>query len=87
MNTEVKLSGHEEETLILKEWLSKAIENLDKGGAEFLSSGYIVYTHKDTVLQRNCHLLISKLTDLGYTHTTNHGYGCYDWRFTKRIEL
>ena len=76
-----------EETQILKDFIAESVEKMDKGGVAYVSGNYCTYNHKDGVLDRHHQKLVSKLHSLGYESTTNHGHGCLDWRFTKKIEL
>jgi hypothetical protein len=72
---------------LLKESVNKMIQKLENGEYVYLSSGYIRHDKLDKLLDSNAHRIVSKLTSLGYEHTTNHGHGCYDWKFFKEIEL
>jgi len=78
---------HEKETRICKEFIQESVETLKKGGTSYVSSGYIQRDSEKTILDRNARVIVDKLHSLGFTSTTNHGHGCYDWRFTKKIEL
>lgn len=74
----------------VKDYANRCIETLEKDNYARVSSGYNgdnsggVY---DNVVQRNAHKIVSKLVSLGYIYTTNHGYGCYDWSFSKDFEI
>ena len=76
-----------EETQILKDFIAKSVKNMDKGGTAYVTGGYCTYNHKDSVLEKHHQKLVNKLHSLGYESTTNHGHGCKDWAFTKKIEL
>ncbi len=82
-----ELTHHEKIQAFLKAELAKMVVKLEKGNSVRLSKGYVVHSHEDKTLQDYCDKLVNKLHSLGYESTTNHGFGCYDWRFTKKIEL
>ena len=74
----------------VRDFVAKCIESLEKGDYARVCSGYSGSSDGgkyDYVVQRNAQKIVSKLSSLGYTYTTNHGYGCYDWTFQKEFEL
>ena len=79
-----------EEIQKVKDFASRCIETLEKDNYARVSSGYIgdnsggVY---DKTVQKHANKIVSKLVSLGYIYTTNHGFGCYDWSFTKDFEI
>lgn len=77
----------EEETQILKDFITKAVETIEKGGKAYVTGNYCTYNHKDSVLDKHHQKLVNKLYSLGYESTTNHGHGCKDWAFMKPINL
>jgi len=81
------MTTHEETTEILKAEVEGLIESLEAGGEVLVRGGYTPYTDRDRILYRHCETIVQKLVSLGYTYTTNHGHGCKDYHFTKRIEL
>lgn len=80
-------STHERETQILKDFVEKCKSSLEAGKSALVRGGYISHNYEDGVIDQNCGLIVDKLSSLGYTYTTNHGHGCRDYRFTKKIEL
>ena len=86
METKV-LTEHEEITLILKEYIARGIKQMEEGGTFYVSGGYIKHTYKDRIIDRNCDKIVNHLRSKGYEYTTNHGFGCKDYTFTKPIEL
>ena len=81
------MTTFEQETKILKDYVAKCIEKLENGESVRLSGNYITHSYKDGVIDKNCNKIARKLSELGYEYTTNHGFGCLDYRFLKRIEL
>lgn len=81
------LTEHEEITIILKEYIANGIEHLEKGNSFHVSGGYRRHTYKDKIIDRNCDKIVNHLRSKGYEYTTNHGFGCKDYTFTKPIEL
>lgn len=74
----------------VKDYLSDCIQSLESGDCAYVVSGY----HGDSKggkydrdVQRHAHKIVSKLSSLGYTYTTRHGHGCYDWIFEKDFQL
>ena len=74
----------------LKDYVSTLIESLEKGDYAYVKNGYSKNSRGgayDGLFQTHSRKIVSKLVDLGYEYTTNHGYGCYDWTFCKKIDL
>ena len=74
----------------VKAFVDKCIESLEKGDYAYVCDGYNGDNDGgkyDRLIQSYANKIVSKLTSLGYKHTTNHGHGCKDWRFYKEIEL
>ena len=78
---------HEQTTEILKEYVEDCIDRLEKGNLVVVRGGYNNHTFKDIVIDDNCNKIAAKLIELGYHYTTNHGHGCYDYHFLKKIKL
>jgi hypothetical protein len=80
----------ERDTRILTNFINSSVETLEKGEATYVKDGYS-YDNKggvyDEIIQRHSNKIVAKLLSLGYEYTTNHGFGCKDWRFTKKITL
>jgi hypothetical protein len=81
------MTTFEEDTQILQDYIAKSIETLDTGEPVYVKGGYISYNYRDKVLDSNCSTIVRHLLELGYTHTSSHGFGCLDYKFLKRIEL
>ena len=77
----------EEDIKILKDYVNEKIKVLEGGEPAFIRGGYLSHNYKDKLIDANCSKIVSKLTSLGYEYTTNHGFGCKDYRFSKTIEL
>lgn len=77
----------ENETKILKDFIAKAVKRLEDGGTAYVTGNYCTYNYVDSVLDKYHQKLVNKLHSLGYESTTNHGFGCKDWAFMKKIEL
>jgi len=74
----------------VKDFTSKCISSLEKDNYAYVRSGYIGDNNGgkyDTIIQIHANKIVDKLISLGYIYTTNHGYGCYDWSFTKDFEI
>ena len=74
----------------VKDFTSKCIDTLEKGNYAYICNGYIGGNDGDkydSLIQRHSNKIISKLVSLGYIYTTNHGFGCYDWSFSKDFEI
>ena len=79
-----------EEIQKVKDFASRCIETLEKDNYAYVCSGYSGGSDGDkydSVVQRHANKIVSKLVSLGYIYTTNHGFGCYDWSFTKDFEI
>jgi hypothetical protein len=81
------MTTHEEVTAILKDELDYLVSSLEKGQSVLVRGGYIHRDYKSEVIDRHCDTLVDKLTSMGYGYTTNHGHGCRDYYFMKKIEL
>ena len=74
----------------VKDYVARCIESLEKHNYAVVCSGYSPNNdgdRYDRVVQRHAHKIVDKLVSLGYIYTTNHGFGCYDWRFEKDFEI
>jgi len=78
---------HEETTEILKDYIEDCVNRLEKGNLVVVRGGYSNHTFKDIVIDKNYNKIVNKLVELGYEYTTNHGSGCYDYHFLKKIKL
>lgn len=81
------MTYHERVTKTLKDYIAESVEELESGGSVYVRGGYYTYNDRDAILNAHYHQIVQKLSSLGYTYTTNHGHGCYDYTFTKKIEL
>ena len=77
----------EQDTKILKDYISKKVESLEKGDSAYIQGGYLRYSYEERLIDANCSKIVGKLVSLGYEYTTNHGFGCKDYSFSKPIEL
>jgi len=77
----------EKDTQIIQGYISDKIDALEKGNVVLVRGGYIQYGYEERLIDSYCSKIVSKLLDLGYSYTSNHGYGCKDYRFTKKIIL
>ena len=74
----------------VKDYVSRCVERLEKDNYACVKSGYDGDSSGDVYdrdIQRHAQKIVSKLVSLGYIYTTNHGFGCYDWRFEKDFEI
>lgn len=74
----------------VRAFVDRCIESLENGNYAYVCRGYHGRSDGgkyDRVIQSYSGKIIDKLTSLGYSYTTNHGFGCYDWNFYKEIEL
>jgi len=74
----------------VKAFVDGCVETLENGDYAYVCSGYSGDSSGgkyDRVVQAHSSKIVSKLVSLGYLYTTNHGFGCYDWKFYKEIEL
>jgi hypothetical protein len=79
-----------EEIQKVKDFASRCIETLETRNYAYVASGYSGDNSGgkfDSTVQRYADKIVSKLVGLGYIYTTNHGYGCRDWSFTKDFEI
>lgn len=79
-----------EDTKKIKAFIERSITAMNKGHYVYLCNGYSGDSSGgkyDNVIQDNSNLILNKFLSLGYTYTTNHGHGCKDWKFSKKIEL
>ena len=81
------MTSYEEIVKILQDEVERLAGILEKGGQVTVRGGYISHTYKESVIDRHCSSIVEKLSDLGYSYTTNHGHGCRDFHFTKQIKL
>lgn len=81
------MTEHEKDTEILKTYVENIVEDLEAGNSRLITGGYIRHTYNENLIDVHCNKIVNKLIDLGYEYTTNHGHGCKDYRFTKKIEL
>lgn len=81
------MSVVEEDTKILKDFIDESVERMEKGEYAYVTGGYCTYNHRDSVLNDHCDKIVNKLVSLGYEYTTNHGFGCKDYKFSKKIVL
>jgi hypothetical protein len=79
-----------EDTIKLKNHVDGMIKTIEAGDYAYVKDGY----HGDdkggpydVLFQRHCNKIVAKLVSLGYEYTTNHGFGCRDFSFSKPIEL
>jgi len=71
-------------------FVKKCIESLENGNYAYVCDGYSGGSDGDMydrLIQSYSSKIVSKLTSLGYKHTTNHGHGCKDWKFYKEFEI
>jgi hypothetical protein len=74
----------------VKAFVDKCIESLENGDYAYICDGYQGGNDGgkyDNTIQSHANKIVSKLVSLGYSYTTNHGFGCKDWKFYKEIEL
>jgi len=79
-----------EDIVKVKAFVDRCIASLEDGNYAYVCDGYQGDNDGgkyDYVNQSYSSKIVSKLLSLGYIHTTNHGYGCKDWKFYKEIEL
>jgi hypothetical protein len=80
----------EEDIKKVKGYLAQCIESLEKHNFASVCSGYSPTNdggRYDRAVQRHARKIVDKLVSLGYVYTTNHGFGCCDWRFEKDFEI
>ena len=74
----------------VKEFLDKCIKTIESGETAYIHSGYAhssVIDSYNSIIQEHSRDIVDKLYRLGYGCITNHGHGCYDWKFFKKIAL
>jgi len=74
----------------VKEFIQQCVDSLEAGEYAYVCDGYLGGNDGgkyDNLIQSQSSRIVTKLLSLGYIHTTNHGYGCKDWKFYKEIEL
>lgn len=74
----------------VKNFIDKCIETLEEGNYVYVCDGYNGSSDGgkyDSVIQSYANKIVSKLSSLGYVYTTNHGFGCRDWKFYKEFDL
>ena len=79
-----------EDTKKVKAFIDGCVESLEKGEYAYVSDGYIGNIdggRYDNTIQKYSARIVKKLLSLGYIHTTNHGFGCKDWSFSKEIDF
>lgn len=81
------MTEHEEISKTLKDEIKSLIERLEQGREVLVRSGYVAYTNRERIIYRYCETIVQKLISLGYSYSTNHGHGCKDYHFTKKIEI
>ena len=79
-------STHSKETRVVQDFIDISVKSLEEGESVYVSGGYIQSGDK-RILDRNCDVIVNLLSSKGYTYTTNHGYGCRDYRFMKQLNL
>lgn len=77
----------EKDTEILKTFIEESVQTLERGENVYVTGGYLNHCYKTRVLDEYCSKIVSKLSSLGYEYTTNHGHGCRDYKFSKKIDL
>lgn len=81
------MTTFEENKEILETYIKECIETLEKGECVYVKGGYLNHCYKTRLLDEYCSKIVAKLSDLGYEYTTNHGFGCRDYKFSKEIKL
>ena len=81
------MTTFERNTQILKDFIKGSTESLESGNSVCIRGGYINHSYEENIIDSNCSKIVEKLVSLGYEYTTNHGHGCRDYHFTKKIEL
>jgi len=79
-----------EDTKKLKDFIDKCVERMENNGYAYVSDGYSGGNNGgqyDNLMQAHANKIVAKLVSLGYEYTTNHGHGCKDWSFSKKIDL
>ena len=84
---QLQMTTFEKDTQILKDFIATSVTELERGEPVHVSGGYIQRDYDRNLLDSNCSTIVKKLLELGYIYTSNHGFGCLDYRFTKKIAL
>ena len=74
----------------VKSFVDRCVESLENGDYAYVCDGYQGDNSGgkyDNTIQSHANKIVRKLLSLGYIHTTNHGFGCKDWKFYKEIDL
>lgn len=74
----------------VRKFLDESIEDLNNGNYVYVCKGYSGDNSGgkyDRVIQEHAEQIVNKLSSLGYSCITNHGHGCYDWKFYKSVKL
>lgn len=74
----------------VKTFVDNCVKSLENDNYAYVCDGYIGDNSGgkyDNVIQRHADKIVKKLVSLGYIYTTNHGFGCKDWSFTKEFDL
>ena len=79
-------STHSKETRVVQDFINMSVKSLEEGEPVYVSGGYI-QSGDNSILDRNCDVIVNHLSSKGYTYTTNHGYGCKDYKFMKQLKL
>ena len=70
----------------VKSFVGRCVETLENDGYAYVCDGYQGDNSGgkyDKTIQSYTSEIVSRLVSLGYTYSTNHGFGCYDWKFYK----
>jgi hypothetical protein len=79
-----------EDTIKIKAFIQRCVDSMEAGDYAYVCDGYHGGSNGDkydTTIQKYSNKIVTKLLSLGYIYTTNHGFGCRDWSFSKEIEL
>tara|TARA_R110000803_G_C11946229_1_gene317135 strand:- start:243 stop:497 length:255 start_codon:yes stop_codon:yes gene_type:complete len=74
----------------VKVFVDRCVASLEKGDYAYICDGYQGGSDGgkyDNTIQSYSSKIVNKLLSLGYIYTTNHGFGCKDWKFYKEIDL
>ena len=74
----------------VRNFVEKCIQSLEDNNYVYVCSGYSGDSNGgkyDYTIQDYADKIVSKLVSLGYKYTTNHGFGCRDWKFYKEFEI
>lgn len=78
---------HEKESIIVSDYLKSCIKEIEAGEKVHVTGGYLQTKYKEKILDNHCETIVRKLKSLGYVATTNHGFGCKDYFFTKPLKI